>query len=71
MPNMSNKASCNNVIIIKLVEIPIPFSNCFSSIATKSKFDNGNFYKRLAHFSENKYINYLLLDPIYKKKSSQ
>ena len=63
MPNMSNKASCNNVIISKLVEIAIPFSNCFASIATKSKIDNGNFYKRLADFSENEYINYLIYIP--------
>ena len=58
MPDMPEKASFNYFTMTKLVEIAIPFSSCFASISNKSKFDDRNFYEKLADFLKDRSINY-------------
>ena len=58
MPDMPEKASFNYFTMTKLVEIASLFSNCFASISNKSKFDDRNFYEKLADFLKDRSINY-------------
>ena len=55
---MPEKASFNYFTMTKLVEIASLFSNCFASISNKSKFDDRNFYEKLADFLKDRSINY-------------